>query len=62
MEVLHFHLSCSEEEAKKLMDDPYLTPEQVPARFDKYDFCCYDYEDILPQLFIKMIEYSFGKC
>ena len=60
MEVLHFHLSCSEDEAQPLIVNPHLKLNEVPANFDQYNFCCYGHEPALPRLFIKMIEDAFG--
>lgn len=61
MDVMHYHISCSEEEFQALNRAPILPDSQIPATFYHYNFCCYDYEAILPQLFIKMILVTFGE-
>ena len=61
IDVLHYHLTCSEEEFQALNSDPILPDDMIPPAFFHYNFCCYDYEDILPHLFIKMVTHTFGK-
>ncbi|KAL3878516.1 hypothetical protein ACJMK2_030856 [Sinanodonta woodiana] len=60
LEVLDFHIRCSEKEVQALKTNLILTEEQVPEDFTHYNFSCYDYGDILPQLFIKMVVSRFG--
>ncbi|KAL4230000.1 cAMP and cAMP-inhibited cGMP 3' [Mactra antiquata] len=61
VDVLHFFRTTGEEEVRKLVSNPYVPEEQVPAAFDTYAFFCYGHEEILPQLFIRMVEQTLGK-
>ncbi|KAK3593544.1 hypothetical protein CHS0354_018625 [Potamilus streckersoni] len=60
MEVLDFHIRCNEKDVQTLNANLFLAPEIIPPNFTDYNFCCYSYNDILPQLFIKMIISRFG--
>ena len=62
MEVLQFHITCKDEDLLALTENPSLPKDQIPPLFTTFDFCCYDYDDILPQLFIKMIHDMFGEA
>lgn len=61
MDVVHYHICCSEEEFSALIKDPILPDSQIPPTLYRFDFCCYDYDSILPQLFIRMVLHTFGK-
>lgn len=61
MEVMHYHISCSDEEFNALYRNPILPDDKVPPGFYDYNFCCYGYDNILPQLFIKMVTSTFGQ-
>lgn len=61
MEVLEYHLCSSLEEANALYQNHKIADEQIPDLFFTYDFCCYDYDAILPQLLIKIIQDTFGE-
>ncbi|KAH3831148.1 hypothetical protein DPMN_104410 [Dreissena polymorpha] len=59
MDVLNYHISCSDDEYKALLKAPEIAENLIPADFDTYDFCCYDYTEHLPKLFIKLIQETF---
>lgn len=61
MEVLEYHISSSEEEASKLKSEYRLPADMVPEMFYTFDFCAYDFKEILPQLFILMLHDTFGE-
>lgn len=61
MEVLEFHLCSSVEEAEILYENPTVEDDLVPEDFYTFDFCCYDYDAILSQLFINIIHDTFGE-
>ena len=60
MEVLQFHMNCNEENLAALVENPYIDPAEVPQNFYTFDYCCYDDESKLPQLFIRMVQDCFG--
>ncbi|XP_053400578.1 cAMP and cAMP-inhibited cGMP 3',5'-cyclic phosphodiesterase 10A-like [Mercenaria mercenaria] len=61
MEVLEFHISCTEESVAKLKSEYRLQDDKIPEDFFSFDFCAYSYAEILPHLFIKMIHDTFGE-
>lgn len=61
MEVLEFHIACSEESVAQLVSKYRLPEDNIPELFFTSDFCAYDYKDFLPQLFILMIQDTFGE-
>ena len=60
MEVLEFHLCSSLEDADLLYEEHAITDEQIPEGFYSLDFCCYDYDSLLPRLFIRIVQETFG--
>lgn len=60
MEVCEFHLCCSSEESDALFADPLLADDKIPDDFYNFDFCCYEHNNLLPQLFITIIQDMFG--
>ena len=60
MEVLKYHMSPNEENVNQLIEDPVISKDQIPETFYDYNFCCYEYDNILPKLFILMIQDCFG--
>ena len=60
MEVLKYHMNCNEDTVTELIQDPLLPSDEVPHDFYQYNFCCYDLDSKLPQLFIQLVQDSLG--
>ena len=60
MEVLQYHMNCDEERVASLVADPHIAKEEIPDNFYLYDYCCYDDDSKLPQLFIHIVQECFG--
>lgn len=60
MEVLKYHIICHEEELSAFEAKPFLEQDQIPLSLPLFDFCCYDYNEIIPNLFLHMIIDMFG--
>ena len=59
MEVMENYIVAPAEESTTLSPD--TPPEMIPLSFFLFDFCAYDFEERLPQLFIYMLHNMFGK-
>lgn len=60
MEVLEFHIATGESDMIKLKEEFHLPDDKIPATFGSYDFFAYDHVDILPHLFVKIVQDTFG--
>ena len=60
MDVLQYHIVCGDEEIQPLRDNPYLDINDLPPMFDDFEFCVYDFMDLIPKLFIHMVQEMFG--
>ncbi|KAK3100066.1 hypothetical protein FSP39_014218 [Pinctada imbricata] len=60
MEVLQYHIVCTEDEIKHLQDNPFIHVNDLPSLFSSFDFCVYDFLELIPKLFIHMIQEMFG--
>ncbi|KAL5012489.1 hypothetical protein ScPMuIL_011040 [Solemya velum] len=56
MEVLQYHLSGNEDDFQKLIAKPHLEKKEIPKEFPFYHFECDSFENIIPNLFLHMIQ------
>lgn len=60
MEVLEFHFKTPQDEVDQLADLVADVEDEAPQVLKFYDFCCYQYDELLPQYVIYLLEDMFG--
>jgi len=61
LEQLSYHALCTEEDARRLYEKPYLDPEDMPPNLESFAFYGpYSHLPALPQLFIEMMKRLCG--